>query len=177
MNVQLNKEIKIPMIVGIILYAITLLITVLITIFQRTFISIYHNLSEDVFVISPVLYTTVINLLMLIIFYLVMKTYKGQSRRLAATIMIIVNIVVPTIFGFSSLFATYYYSRKGQEYLAAMSGLNTSLSLGTTIFSSVSHVLVIVALARYGISLLPYQNQMTFQGFQNQNPDQNQMTF
>ena len=172
MNVQLNKEIKIPMIAGLLLYCLVMLITIIFIVFQRNIISIYHNLSEDIFVVPPTLYLNVIHLLMLIIFYLVMKTYKGQSRRLAAIIMIVVDIVIPLIFSFSGLFANYYYARKGQEYLAAMSGLNTSLSLGTGVFSTVSHVLIIVALARYGISLLPYQNQMTFQ---NGMPDQNQI--
>ena len=151
---MLRKEVKTPMIIGLILYAVAFLTTVIITLGQNVFIKPFvpHNFESGETVISPTLFSQLIMLLMMVIFFLIMKTYKGNSRRVVGGVMLAVYLVVSFIMGFVGLIGNVIYSRMGQEYIVKLSSINQVIGFSSSLIMGVALIFVVVAIGRFGIS-------------------------
>ena len=152
---MLDKSIKKPMIAGIILYAIAFLIVVIIylTQYHGTGIFILKEYDSPVKVVPMQLYTFLFHLLLLGVFYLIMYSYVGNSHRTVEVVLLVIYVLVSIISGFVvSYLNNYFIVRKGQEYIVASSGMSNSINLFTSLFVSISNILVIVAIGRYGVS-------------------------
>lgn len=162
---MLDSNIKKPMLIGILLYVISYLIIVVMTVTQYygTGIFVPNDIEKSLGIIPMQIYTSLIHLLMLIVFYLIMSTYKGESRRVVEVIMFIVYVIMNAITGVAGGYLGSIFSgRKGQDYLIAYSGMSSAIQIFTSPFNAVAAILVVVAIGRYGVS--KRNNQIPFQG-------------
>ena len=161
---MLDSNIKKPMLVGIGLFIFAYLITIVITVTQYhgggIFIS--EEVGKDVTVIPMQIYTGLINILKLVVFYLIMATYKGNSRRVVEVVLLIVHVILGGITGLvTGYLGGILNARRGSEYIVAYQGMNTAINIFTVLFTTIAGLLIIIAIGRYGISK---RNQIPFQG-------------
>lgn len=146
------KKVKTPMTIGLILYGVAFLITILCTLAQKPIfdLSIAHDLNR--LVVPLGLFTHLIVLLMVTIFWLVIRTNENsEANKSSGLAMLIVYCVVNIILPYVSKIGTVFAARMGSEYLGATSVLEAYISMFTAPFCTVAAVLVIVALGRYTI--------------------------
>lgn len=147
------KKIKIPMIIAVILYGVTLLIDLLSVLFQGAVYEIMsgHSIQISTFSITAVFHF--VTFIMYISFMLVMHIYKGESRRLAGILMIVVYAVIHVAMPFIKIAATSIIATlQGAELLSAFNVLETFIGLTTSPFTTVSVIFVFIAIGRYGIT-------------------------
>ena len=150
----MTKEVKIPMIVGIIIYGIALIID-LIGVFAQK--AVFDFMGADNIHLDSLFfpYTTVCQIIvmaMFISFFLVMLFYKGHARRVAGIVMIVVYCVVNIVMPFIDIQVTRMTAIfHGENGLAAMASLKNFIGIFTSPFVTVSTVLLFVAIGRYGI--------------------------
>ena len=151
---MLPKYIKTPILVSIALHGFAYLLIILLTIGQSSAVKLVSGGNfEGVGTVIPLpLFTSLIILLETVVFYLVMRNYEGNSRRTVEIVMFIAYFVI----GALSTIAVYVYnvvlSRQGVDSYAMAAQLNQVINLSTGPFNSVATVLMLVAIARYGIS-------------------------
>ena len=146
----MDKRIKTPMIIGIILQGLALVIAGGCSLMQESMASMQNfKIGEKIF--PDTLVTIAIIFLLHIIALLVMQTYEGESRRLIGGILAaaycVVNIASPII----SRITVIFESRKGVEFVAAKNVLSSTISLFTSPLNLVSLMLVVIAVGRYGV--------------------------
>ena len=150
----MKKEVKIPMIVGMILYGIALIIDLVSVFAQKAVfdlmgVTVIH-LSSLAFPFITVCQIAV--MAMFIAFWLVMRYYKGSGRRAAGIVMIVVYCVVNIAMPFIDIQVTRMTAIfQGEEGLAAVSSLKNFIGSFTSPFVTVSTVLLFIAIGRYGI--------------------------
>ncbi|SEQ78231.1 hypothetical protein SAMN02910369_02409 [Lachnospiraceae bacterium NE2001] len=154
---MLEDNVKKPMIVGVILYGVVFFINVLCSLTQfkggNLFLTSSYMEAHEATVIPLSLFSTFTHLLMLVIFMLIMFTYKGDSRRSIEIVMFIVYILLGWVLGIvSGYLGNFIYAKKGTEYLAAYNAMNNVISLISAPFLSVSGILIVVAIGRYGVT-------------------------
>ncbi len=146
----MDKRIKIPMIIGIVLQGVALLIAMGCYMIQESMKTMQGiKVGEKVF---PDTITNIAIILVLhIIALLAMQTYEGQSRRLIGGLLAaaycVVSVATPIIARITAVFD----SRRGAEFLAAKNVLASMISLFASPFTIISNVLVLIAVGRYGI--------------------------
>ena len=151
---MLPKYIKTPILVSIALHGFAYLLIILLTLVQSSAVKLVSGGNfEGVGTVIPLpLFTSLIILLETVVFYLVMRNYEGNSRRTVEIVMFIAYFVI----GALSTIAVYVYnvvvSRQGVDSYAMAAQLNQVINLSTGPFNSVATVLMLVAIARYGIS-------------------------
>ena len=151
---MLPKYIKTPILVSIALRGFAYLLVILLTLGQSSAVKLVSGGDfEGVGTVIPLpLFTSLIILLETVVFYLVMRNYEGNSRRTVEIVMFIAYFVI----GALSTIAVYVYnvvlSRQGVDSYAMAAQLNQVINLSTGPFNSVATVLMLVAIARYGIS-------------------------
>lgn len=151
---MLPKYIKTPILVSIALRGFAYLLVILLTLGQSSAVKLVSGGNfEGVGTVIPLpLFTSLIILLETVVFYLVMRNYEGNSRRTVEIVMFIASFVISAL----STIAVYVYnvvlSRQGVDSYAMAAQLNQVINLSTAPFNSVATVLMIVAIARYGIS-------------------------
>lgn len=151
---MLPKYIKTPILVSIALHGFAYLLIILLTLGQSSAVKLVSGGNfEGVGTVIPLpLFTSLIILLETVVFYLVMRNYEGNSRRTVEIVMFIASFVISAL----STIAVYVYnvvlSRQGVDSYAMAAQLNQVINLSTAPFNSVATVLMIVAIARYGIS-------------------------
>ena len=151
---MLPKYIKTPILVSIALHGFAYLLIILLTLGQSSAVKLVSGGNfEGVGTVIPLpLFTSLIILLETVVFYLVMRNYEGNSRRTVEIVMFIAYFVI----GAFSTIAVYVYnvvlSRQGVDSYAMAAQLNQVINLSTGPFNSVATVLMLVAIARYGIS-------------------------
>ncbi len=151
---MLPKYIKTPILVSIALHGFAYLLVILLTLGQSSAVKLVSGRDfEGVGTVIPLsLFTSLIILLETVVFYLVMRNYEGNSRRTVEIVMFIASFVISAL----STIAVYVYnvvvSRQGVDSYAMAAQLNQVINLSTAPFNSVATVLMIVAIARYGIS-------------------------
>lgn len=151
---MLPKYIKTPILVSIALHGFAYLLIILLTLGQSSAVKLVSGGNfEGVGTVIPLpLFTSLIILLETVVFYLVMRNYEGDSRRTVEIVMFIAYFVI----GALSTIAVYVYnvvlSRQGVDSYAMAAQLNQVINLSTGPFNSVATVLMLVAIARYGIS-------------------------
>lgn len=153
---MLSKEIKTPMIVGIILYGIAVLIDLCSVFAQQAVFPLYgvdigFYLNE--LVLPFVTVEHIIVMIMFVVFLIIMLKYKGNSRKTAGVAMIVVYCLIVIISPYLSWYTNIFDGKfKGAHYLAALSALSNFVSFATTPFIVISTVFVIIAVGRYMIS-------------------------
>ena len=151
---MLPKYIKTPILVSIALRGFAYLLVILLTLGQSSAVKLVSGGNfEGVGTVIPLpLFTSLIILLETVVFYLVMRNYEGNSRRTVEIVMFIASFVISAL----STIAVYVYnvvlSRQGVDSYAMAAQLNQVINLSTGPFNSVATVLMLVAIARYGIS-------------------------
>ncbi len=153
----MTKEVKIPMIVGVMLYGIVLMIDLLSVIFQKSVFESMNapdeilNLEKSVF--PPGFVNIIIVMIMLVAFLLIMFRYKGSSRRNVGIAMIVIYCITGIISPYINMIETIITTKQqGARELSAITTLSTFSNLVTSPFATVSTVLVLIAIGRYGIS-------------------------
>ena len=149
---MLAKEIKIPMIVGVALYGFAFFLILIITIGQRVFCKAFTPSQITETVIPVTLFVNLLILIMFAVFLFVMKTNKDDNRRTVGIIMFIFFSVFRLISVFAGMLEKQIYARYGQESLVAVSSVESVISIAASPFLFVATVLVVIAIARYGIS-------------------------
>ena len=150
----MTKEVKIPMIVGIILYGVALIID-LIGVFAQE--AVFGFMGATGIHLDGLMfpYTTVCQIIvmaMFIVFFLVMHSYKGSERRVVGLIFIIIYCVINVAMPFIEIPATQFVANTQGEYgVAALASLKNYIGLFTSPFVIVSTVLLFIAIGRYGI--------------------------
>ena len=161
---MLDNNIKKPMLIGIGLYIFSYLITIVVTVTQYHGGGIFNSgeYGKDVTVIPMQIYTGLINILKLVVFYLIMATYKGNSRRVVEVVLLIVHVILGGIIGLvTGYLGSILNARKGTEYIVAYQGMNNAINIFTVLFTTIAGLLIVIAIGRYGISK---RNQIPFQG-------------
>ncbi|MBR4713310.1 MAG: hypothetical protein IKP27_06510 [Paludibacteraceae bacterium] len=138
------------------------LIRIVVVVEQDWFMKVSHHLMyssnsfEDVgFVVPFSVYTMLLVLIELAVFFMVMKRYKGNSRRLVGVIMIAVWVLLPYVWmPFSFMYLRGMYVAE----IAKISGLDALLSFLSPV-TSVAGILVVIAIGRYGI-IVPPQDEV-----------------
>ncbi len=153
---MLKKEIKIPMITGVILYAVALIIDLTTVIMQRNVYrlmesdSLTYAFKESVFPLISV-YQIVV-MVMYILFMIVMFSYKGSAKRAVGIVMTAVYCVLSVAYPFIGNYVQMLAAKlKSSLELAAVSGLTSYISMYTSPFVIVSSVFIIIAIGRYGM--------------------------
>ena len=144
------------------------LIRIVVVVEQDWFMKVSHHLMyssnsfEDVgFVVPFSVYTMLLVLIELAVFFMVMKRYKGNSRRLVGVIMIAVWVLLPYVWmPFSFMYLRGMYVAE----IAKISGLDALLSFLSPV-TSVAGILVVIAIGRYGI-IVPPQDRDAHGGLQ-----------
>ena len=146
----MDKRIKTPMIIGIVLQGLSFLIAFGCYLMQSSMNSM-KNMAIGEKVFPDTLVTIAVVLLLHIIALLVMNTYEGESGRLIGGILAaaycVVNVASPII----SRITLIFDSRKGVEFIAAKNMLSSTISLLTSPLNLISLVLVMIAVGRYGV--------------------------
>lgn len=161
---MLPKYIKTPILVSIALRGFAYLLVILLTLGQSSAVKLVSGGDfEGVGTVIPLpLFTSLIILLETVVFYLVMRNYEGNSRRTVEIVMFIASFVISAL----STIAVYVYnvvlSRQGVDSYAMAAQLNQVINLSTAPFNSVATVLMIVAIARYGISDIAIDDRNNF---------------
>lgn len=161
---MLPKYIKTPILVSIALRGFAYLLVILLTLGQSSAVKLVSGGDfEEVGTVIPLpLFTSLIILLETVVFYLVMRNYEGNSRRTVEIVMFIASFVISAL----STIAVYVYnvvlSRQGVDSYAMAAQLNQVINLSTAPFNSVATVLMIVAIARYGISDIAIDDRNNF---------------
>ena len=138
------------------------LIRIVVVVEQDWFMKVSHHLMyssnsfEDVgFVVPFSVYTMLLVLIELAVFFMVMKRYKGNSIRLVGVIMIAVWVLLPYVWmPFSFMYLRGMYVAE----IAKISGLDALLSFLSPV-TSVAGILVVIAIGRYGI-IVPPQDEV-----------------
>lgn len=159
---MLRKVVWLPMIIAMIIYGVAYLIRIVVVVEQDWFMKVSHHLMhssnsfEDVgFVVPFSVYTMPLVLIELAVFFMVMKRYKGNSRRLVGVIMIAVWVLLPYVWmPFSFMYLRGMYVAE----IAKISGLDALLSFLSPV-TSVAGILVVIAIGRYGI-IVPPQDEV-----------------
>lgn len=144
------------MFVGIILYAIALVVDLIGVLFPAlayaTMGATYLKEHFIGFIFPSVTIFQVIGIIMLITFYMVMQKYNGPEKRIVGIIMIVIFCVINVIQPYIRIAeAQAYANLSGEKGLAALSTLESFISMFTQPFTIVSTVFVMIAIGRYGI--------------------------
>ena len=149
---MLEKEVKIPMIIGTARYGLALVIGALGEIMQKQLLPLLFTHSLDKTVPISILAPLFVRFLMIGVFMTVLLSYKGNARRVAGIIMLVVYSVIGIIVPFLSTIASVFMARSSEiECIAAYNELNSMIYMITSPITLVSSVLVLVALGRYGV--------------------------
>ncbi len=153
---MLQKDIKIPIMIGVILYGIALFIDLFGVLFQKSVFTIMNapyellSLDENIFPLISV-YQMII-MIMYIIFMIVMFSYKGSAKRAVGIVMTAVYCVLSVAYPFIGNYVQMLAAKlKSSLELAAVSGLTSYISMYTSPFVIVSSVFIIIAIGRYGM--------------------------
>lgn len=144
------------MIVGIILYGVALIIDLIGVLMPDLAYDLMNapflkgSITAFIFPLSTVF--QIINIALLIAFYLIMHKYKGSEKRVIGIVFIIIYCVINVILPYalnteSQSYALLY----GENVLAALGTLRTYINIFTHPFTTVSIVFVLIAIGRYGI--------------------------
>ena len=152
----MTKEIKIPMIVGIILYCVTIIIDLISVIIPGIAYDImgssFLKNQFNEFVLPSVTVFQTTGFIMLIAFYLIMLKYKGTEKRIVGIVMIVIFCVINIVQPYIGIVEKKFFSDLfGAEGLSALTTLESFISIFTHPFTLVSTVFVIIAIGRYGI--------------------------
>ncbi|MBQ9482965.1 MAG: hypothetical protein IJU82_02135 [Ruminiclostridium sp.] len=150
----MTKEVKIPMIVGIILYAAALLIDLIAVFAQEAVFDFMgaSNLRLDSLFFPYITVCQIIDMAMFIAFYLVMLTYKGSERRVVGIVMIVVYCVTNAAMPYIEIPVNQVIAGfQGADGVSASATLKNFISISTSLFVIVSTVFVLIAIGRYGI--------------------------
>jgi hypothetical protein len=149
---MLQKNIKILMTIGVVVYAIALVIDIICVICQKSIVTGTMNISIDNNIFPFVLGYQLTAFLMYIVFFLVILTYDGNSKRTVGIVMLVVYSIVNILNPYINMISNAISARLGSEYLAVSSYLTGIISNITAPFVVVSTVLMLIAIGRYGIS-------------------------
>ncbi len=149
---MLAKEIKTPMIIGLILCGVAVLINLIITLGQSVFLGVVTTAQISTKVIPSSLFVNLLILIMFGVFLFVMLTNKDDNRRTVGIVMTVFYLVFRFAASFAGIIEKRILVRKGVEFFAALSSLESLVSMVTSPFLAISTVLVVIAIARYGIS-------------------------
>ena len=148
---MLDKRVRIPMLVGIGLYGFAIILSILCSFNTQRILPIFRNLDYEGNIFPISIISTVVLLVLYIAFYAIMISSNGKNNRVIGVIML-VAYALPCV---GSIFTTYLWAsiaaRKGAEYLAAYSSINTAITIVTNPFISVASILILVAIGRFGI--------------------------
>ncbi len=149
---MLDNKVKIPMMIGVILYGLAVLIDIGCTLMQKTII--LSNVSEAP---DKTFFTTgsamhIFMFVLLFLSFVVMLKYRGSSRRGLGALLLILYCVVGLMTYVFSFFKgpLIYYNYTATE-VAAVTTLETYISIFTTPFTLIAAVLCVLAMGRYGV--------------------------
>ncbi len=152
----MTKEVKIPMIVGIISYGFAFLICLIGVMFPGIAYDIMgasflkDRISVTIF--PSYIVFQIISIIMLIVFFLVMLKYKGSGKRIIGIVMIVLSCLINIVQPYIGIAEKQAYSGfYGAEGLSALGTLESFFALFTQPFTLVSTVFVIIAIGRYGV--------------------------
>ena len=146
---MLQKNIKILMTIGVVVYAIALVIDIICVICQKSIVTGTMNISIDNHIFPFVLGYQLTAFLMYIVFFLVILTYDGNSKRTVGIVMLVVYSIVNILNPYINMISNAISARLGSEYLAVSSYLTGIISNITAPFVVVSTVLILIAIGRY----------------------------
>ena len=147
------EKAKTPMCIGVILSGVSFLITLICVLAQNFIPSVASISGHGRFIVPYSLFTSLIRLLMFVIFLMIMRTNEVASERASGIIMLVVYCVVSIFIPYVNLIINVFKARLGVEYVAASGMLESTISLITNPISVVSGVLIIVALGRYTLDV------------------------
>ena len=155
---MLQKDIKIPIMIGVILYGIALLIDLGGVLLQKSVFELMGAsyellaLKDNIFPLLTV-YQIVV-MAMYSAFLLIMFRYKGADRRTVGIVMIVVYCIISVSYPFINIADKWFTSHlKGAKELAALGTLESYITMFTSPFTTVAAVFVLIAIGRYGIMI------------------------
>ena len=151
---MIEKNIKIPMIVAIVLDAFSLFIVLALILGQGQVIQAFISSAPNtrIFPLRTVL-AIVFRLLLFLIGLLTMLYYKGEHRRTVSVIFIAILILSSIASPYITIVSNSVNARNlGSAYYGAYSSLSSAISLCTSPLSAISAALYFIACGRYGIS-------------------------
>lgn len=158
---MLAKEIKTPMIIGMILYGIAILIDLMVYAAQvqvaRFYISsAVADILKEKKIIPGALWGHLTLMLLFVITFYVINNYMGQNRRTIGIIFTVIYVLFNIASPYVTMLTTVITARMtSMERLAASSSLNSAISVLVVPFVVPSTVLYVIGLARYGVSIAP----------------------
>lgn len=167
---MLQKEIKLPMIIGIILYGAALLIDLIGVLIPDIAYALmgtsFLKGSFDGFIFPLYTLFQIIGMIMLIVFYLAMLKYKGNDKRVVGIVLIVIYCVISVVLPYFEISESQFYALSyGENGLAAFGTLRSYITLFTRPFTTVSTVFVFIAIGRYGISKTQQNNDTFYNGW------------
>ena len=149
---NVEKNIKYPMFAAVILQSIAVLITVVIYFMQAYVLKLFmHDIKVESRVLPDHLVFMVIILILYSATYSLILSYKGSSRREIGIVMTAFLIVINFVQSYFGYVLSVFYARRGAEYLAVKSSLNTVVAFSAFPFTFIAMVLAITAYARFGV--------------------------
>ena len=153
---MLQKDIKIPIMIGVILYGIAMLIDLGGVLLQKSVFELMGapsellSLENNIFPLLTV--CQIVVMAMYSAFLLIMFRYKGADRRTVGIVMIVVYCIINVSYPFFNIADKWFTSHlKGAKELAALGTLESYITMFTSPFTTVAAVFVLIAIGRYGI--------------------------
>ncbi|MBR1470637.1 MAG: hypothetical protein IJ600_03225 [Lachnospiraceae bacterium] len=144
-----DKAVKMPVIAGLTLQGLAVAGYLILIFVQKSFYPESLKVSELVIPFDFVLQCVVF--LLYIIYMLAMQTTERSFGRTVSVIMIAVYTIIRIAVPYISTAGNVILARKGAEYIAASGVLASTATLVISPLVNIASVLVIVAVARYGI--------------------------
>ncbi len=148
---MLDNKVRLPMIAGIVVYGISILLSVLCALNTQAILPLFTTAQYEGNIFPPSILKSVVVLVLYIAFLAIMQTSNGKSNRVIGIIMLVAYCIPGMVNLYWGLVENVMIAQKGAEYLAAYSSMNTAVTLVTAPFTTVAGVLVVVAIARFGI--------------------------
>ena len=141
---MLDNKVRLPMIAGIVVYGISILLSVLCALNTQAILPLFSTAQYEGNIFPPSILKSVVVLV-------IMQTSNGKYNRVIGIIMLVAYCIPGIVNLYWGLVENVMIAQKGVEYLAAYSSMNTAVTLVTAPFTTVAGVLVVVAVARFGI--------------------------
>ena len=146
-----DKSIRGPMIAGLIVHSVAVIIYLICIIVQSSFYPKHINVTQKIIPAEFILQCVI--LLVYFIFLLVMNTNEGSSRRTVGGIMLVVYTLIRISFPYVSMVSNFIMVRmRDSNYLAASGTLSSYTNMIISPLAAIAAILVVAAVARYGIS-------------------------
>ena len=150
---MVSKDIKTPMTAGVVLAAISTALGFICVALQKNMIFAQMRYTDiDKVIIPPVIAEQIIMLLFYAAVLYIMLEYKGNSRRAASVVILVVYAVFRIAAPYLHIISNLYYSRQGSAVMGASALLESNIGMLAAPFTTVSSMLVLIAIGRYGIS-------------------------